>query len=114
GLSDSQVAERAGIDADRVRCLRDGQVDEEALAAVAPVLNLDAASLLKLARNQWRPEDVEEVDGLAQFNTTYGDVTVNAYLAWDPASRAGVAFDTGADCREMLTLARDKGLKIQL
>jgi glyoxylase-like metal-dependent hydrolase (beta-lactamase superfamily II) len=114
GLSDSQIAERTGIDADRVRRLRDGQVDEEALSAVASVLNLDATSLIKLARNQWQSEVVEEIDGLAQFNTTYGDMTVNAYLAWDPVSRAAVAFDTGADCSDMLGLARDKDLTIQL
>ena len=43
-----------------------------------------------------------EIEGLAQFNTTYGDMTVNAYLVWDPAAREAVAFDTGADCSEML------------
>ena len=45
---------------------------------------------------------LEEIDGLAQFNTTYGDMTVNAYLVWDPATREAVAFDTGADCGGML------------
>ena len=33
---------------------------------------------------------------------TYHDMTVNAYLVWDPATREAVAFDTGADCGGML------------
>jgi glyoxylase-like metal-dependent hydrolase (beta-lactamase superfamily II) len=32
-------------------------------------------------------------------------MTVNAYLVWDPASRTAAAFDTGADCSEMLKRA---------
>ncbi len=62
-------------------------------------------SLLKLAEGRWEPEQVEEIEGLAQFNTIFGDMTVNAYLVWDPRAREAVAFDTGADCTAML--ARD-------
>ena len=49
------------------------------------------------------------MEGLSQFNTPFEDMTVNAYLVWDPDSKEGVAFDTGADCdstcsrRSMLT-----------
>ena len=113
-LSDSQLAERAGLDADRVRRLRDGQIDDETLEAVAPVLHLDPVSLKKLARNQWIPEEVKELKGLAQFNTTYGDMTVNAYLAWDPASREAVAFDTGADCTGILDCEKREKLTVKL
>lgn len=114
GISDSQLSERAGVGADRVRQLRDGHFDNETLKAVAPVLGLDASSLIKLARNQWVSETVEEIDGLAQFNTNYGDMTVNAYLVWDPASRKAVAFDTGADCTEMLELVKREKLSVEL
>ncbi|CAN5804534.1 hypothetical protein BH20VER1_BH20VER1_29230 [soil metagenome] len=113
-LCDSQLAERAGVGADRIRRLREGEVDEEAIRAVAPVLELHADSLLKLARNEWQPENVADIEGLAQFNTTYGDMTVNAYLVWDPASREAVAFDTGADCGAMLTRAAVEDLSFRL
>jgi len=80
GISESQLAERTGVSADRLRQLRDGDFDEAAIRAVAPALGLDAESLLKLARKEWQPEKVAPIDGLAQFNTTYEDMTVNAYL----------------------------------
>lgn len=114
GLSDSQMAERAGLSPDRIRQLRDGSFDDDSLAAVAPVLELDPPSLIKLARNEWVPEDVAPIDGLAQFNTNYGDMTVNAYLVWDPASREAAAFDTGADCSEMLKRAAVEDLSFML
>lgn len=114
GVSDSQLAQKAGINAGRVRSLREGQFDDATIRAVAPVLHLNAEALLKLARNQWIPEAVEDIEGLAQFNTPYGDMTVNAYLAWDRASREAVAFDTGADCTEMLNRAGKERLTIKL
>jgi hydroxyacylglutathione hydrolase len=112
GISDSQLAERAGITADRVRKLRAGDFDDDAIERVAPVLKLSAAGLGKLASGKWDP--VAEISGLAQFNTTYHDMTVNAYLVWDPASRDAVAFDTGADCGEMLRRIDQEKLSVRL
>jgi hydroxyacylglutathione hydrolase len=77
-------------------------------------LKLDPASLRKLATGTWSPEAIEVIGGLAQFNTTYGDMTVNAYLIWDPATREAVAFDTGADCRGMLQRIQEEGLTVKL
>jgi len=113
-IADSELAERAGISAERVRQLRDGEFGEDSIAAVAPILGLDAASLIKLARNEWQPEEIAPIDGLAQFNTSYRDMTVNAYLVWDPASRTAAAFDTGADCSEMLKRAAVEDLSFTM
>jgi len=113
GISDSQLAESAGVSADRIRRGRDGEFDDAALKAIAPALGLNSAALIKLARNEWIPEDVPVVAGLAQFNTTYGDMTVNAYLVWDPASRDAIAFDTGADCTEMLRRSSREDLNVK-
>ena len=41
-------------------------------------------------------------------------MTVNSYLAWDTASGAAVAFDTGADCSGMLALLAEKKLTLKL
>ena len=107
GISDSQLAERAAIGVDKIRALRSGEFDAATVERVAPVLKLSSAALSKLASGKW--EAVDEIDGVAQFNTTYHDMTVNAYLVWDPATRDAVAFDTGADCSEMLRrIDRDK------
>jgi hydroxyacylglutathione hydrolase len=112
GISDSQLAERAGVSGDQVRAARSGNFDNETIDRIAPVLKLSSAGLAKLASGKW--EDVEEIDGLAQFNTTYGDMTVNAYLVWDSATREAVAFDTGADCSGMLQRIEREGLKVKL
>ena len=114
GVSDSQLAERSGVRVEKIRKLRDGEFDDNAVERVAPVLKLDAAALRKLAAGKWNPESIGEVEGLAQFNTTYHDVTVNAYLVWDPASREAVTFDTGADCSDMLQRIEKENLSVRL
>ena len=114
GVSDSQLAEKSGVSAELIRKLREGSFQSDAVERVAPLLNLDAAALRKLAEGQWNPEAVKEIAGLAQFNTVYGDMTVNAYLAWDPGSREAVAFDTGADCRGMLERIAAEKLTVKL
>ena len=64
-------------------------------------------------QEKWRPNEFR-IDGLAQFNTPYHDMKVNAYLVWDPASKEAVAFDTGADCAAMLEHSQESGLTIKL
>lgn len=59
----------------------------------------------------WHPNPVD-LDGLAQFTTPFGDITVNAYIIWDAASHHAAAFDTGADCSEMLDFLEKKKLKL--
>ena len=114
GISDSQLAERAGVSSDAVRKIRDGDLAGDEIDRVAPVLKLSAPALRKLAAGTWEPETIGGVDGLAMFNTTYGDMTVNAYLVWDPATRDAVAFDTGADCSAMLKRIADEHVRLKL
>src|SRR5215510_16545403 len=114
GLSDSELAKKAGVDLQTIRKLREGDVDEQALLRVAPVLGLAAGPLCDLAKGEWRPERIDERDGFAQFNTDYHDMAVNAYLVWDPATRVAAAFDTGGDSREILRFAQHRNLDVQL
>ncbi len=113
-FSDSQLAEKSGANADQIRRLRDGDFDEETIRRVAPVLQLDAESLLKLANGTWVPENLGDTRGLAQFNTPYGDMTVNAYLVWDPNTREAVVFDTGADSTAILHRIAKEDLSVML
>jgi hydroxyacylglutathione hydrolase len=114
GISDSQLAERSGVTVEQVRQLRNGDLTGDAVDRVAPVLKLSASALRKLAAGAWNPESVPPIDGLAMFNTAYGDMTVNAYLVWDPATGEAVAFDTGADSSGMLQRIADEKLKVRL
>jgi len=114
GISDSELAKKAGVDLQTIREMRESDFDEAALLRVAPVLDLAAGPLCELAKDEWRPQRIEKRDGFAQFNTRYHDMTVNAYLVWDPASRAAAVFDTGADCTDMLRFANRHKLNVQL
>lgn len=112
-ISDSELARHTGVALGQVRSARDGEFEESTLQAIAPVLALDPGSLVDLAQKKWRPEEIA-LDGLAQFSTRYGDMLVNAYLVWNPETRAAVAFDTGADCSEMLRLATKHELGVNM
>lgn len=112
-LSDSQLAEKAGLSAEAVRGLREGNFDRAAAEKIAPVLGLDADALANLATTDWRPNELT-VEGLAQFNTPYHDMTVNSYLVWDPRSKDAVAFDSGADSSALLEKAKAENLTIDL
>ena len=111
-LADSEVANRARVATDAVQKLREGAWDETTARAVAPVLGLGADALAACGHRGWTPQPVA-LDGLAQFNTVFEDMTVNSYLAWHPASNAAVAFDTGADGTGMLDLLAEKKLKLK-
>ena len=84
------------------------------MLGVAPILGLDRRALCELAKGEWRPENSEELNGLAQFNTDYHGMAVNSYLVWDPAGHVAAVFDTGADCSDMVRFAKRHKLNVQL
>jgi hydroxyacylglutathione hydrolase len=114
GVADSELAKKAGVSVDQLRRIRDGKFDEAALRAIAPVLNLDANALADLGAGKWKPEKLENFDGLAQFSTSYGGMLVNSYLVWDPETKHAAAFDTGADSAEMLKMVTKESLSVKL
>jgi len=114
GISDSELAEKARVGSETIRQMRNGNFEEPVLLSIAPVLGLSGSALCELARGKWRPKKIEECEGLAQFNTDYGGMAVNAYLTWDPVTRVAAAFDTGADSKEMVHFANRHKLNIQL
>jgi hydroxyacylglutathione hydrolase len=112
-FTDAHVAEVAGITPDAVNRLRDGEWNETVARKVAPILGLKAEALADLGNRAWTPSPVS-IEGLAQFNTAFEDMTVNAYLVWDPASKQAVAFDTGSDVSGQLELIAAKNLRVSL
>jgi glyoxylase-like metal-dependent hydrolase (beta-lactamase superfamily II) len=112
-LSESELAEKSGVTAAALGRLRDGEFDRATIDQIAPILQLDAPAIAGLAENRWQPNEVS-LRGLAQFNTPYHDMAVNAYLVWDPASGEAVVFDSGADCSALLEKAEGEGLTINL
>jgi glyoxylase-like metal-dependent hydrolase (beta-lactamase superfamily II) len=114
GISDSELAKKAGVSLQTIRKLREGDFEEQALLSVARVLGLVGKQLCDLAKGEWRPERINERDGFAQFNTAYHDMTVNAYVVWDPRTRVAAVFDTGGDCADMVRFANRHKLNVQL
>ena len=114
GISDSELAKKAGISSQTISKLRDGDFEESALLRVAPILGLNGVALRELANDEWHPKKIEGFDGLQQFNTDYHGMAVNAYLVWDPATRVAAAFDTGGDCSEMVRFAKHHKLDVEL
>jgi hydroxyacylglutathione hydrolase len=112
-LSDEELAEQSGASVEAIQQLHDGQFDRATSDLIAPVLQLDPAALAASAESNWLPYD-SAVEGLAQFTTTYHDMKVNSYLVWDPVCKMAIAFDTGADCSEMLERSRREDLVIKL
>jgi hydroxyacylglutathione hydrolase len=113
GISDSQLAKKARVSPETIRQLREGGFDETALLNIAPALGLNGSALCEVAKGEWRPNKIEDFDGLAQFNTDYDGMAVNAYIVWDPETRAAAAFDTGADSREMVRFANRHRLNVE-
>jgi hydroxyacylglutathione hydrolase len=112
-ISDSELAEKARVSSQKIRQVREGDFDELALLRIAPVLGLAARALCELAKGEWHPKKIDERDGLAQFNTHYHGMAVNAYLVWDPASHEAAVFDTGGDCNEMLRFTNRNKLTVK-
>src|SRR5689334_20419376 len=81
-ISDSELAKKSGVSTETIRKVRDGELDEATLRAVAPVLNLDADALVDLAQGKWKPDAINDFDGLTQFSTSYSGMLVNAYVVW--------------------------------
>ncbi len=113
-ISDSELAEKSGVSREKINDVRGGKIDNEAIERIAPVLKLNAKALVDLATGKWKPDKLENFDGLAQFATNYSGMAVNSYLIWDPTTKDAAAFDTGADCAEMLRLATKQNLSIKL
>src|ERR1041384_2927988 len=112
-LSDEELAKRAEISPGDLQRVKSGDVDEQIIRLVARSVNLGKSTLVESAKKAWYPKPIS-LDGLVQFNTPYHDMTVNSYLVCDPQSEHAIAFDTGADCGDMLKFAKANHLPIKL
>jgi hydroxyacylglutathione hydrolase len=113
GLSDGALALQTGLPIEDIGRLRAGHFNATTARMVAPALGLDARTLVELGQNAYAPRPVGAFDGLEQFNTPFDDMTVNAYLVWDPAAKEAAAFDTGGDCGGMIDRLKSLNLKLR-
>jgi hydroxyacylglutathione hydrolase len=109
-LDDAALAQQSGITVEQLAAAKRGESVEH-LEPLASALGLHAGSLLAMARSEWRPEPVV-LEGLMQFNTPFDDMTVNAYLVYDPVTKQAAAFDTGATAEPLAAAVRERGLTL--
>lgn len=114
GISEEQLCANAGISAGELQALLGGEALTDALRKVAPVLGLGADQLVVCANKTWYPDQPVGLSGFAMANTTFHDMTVNAYVVWDTATRKAVVFDSGADSEPLLEVIRKEGLSVEL
>ncbi len=111
-LDDLALSQRSGVGIPDLQTLRGGEYSSNVASKIAPILGLNVNALTELAESLYAPATVT-LDGLAQFNTPFEDMTVNAYLVWDPASCEAAVFDTGADVSGILSEVHTRGLLVK-
>ncbi len=112
-LSLEDLAERADLSVSEVIRVLDGSPETRLIQKLAFVLNLHGPSLVTLAQEQWAPQPVAPMAGLAMLTTPFSDMTVNAFLIWDPDTREAASFDTGSTCQPMLDCLRQNQLTLK-
>lgn len=112
-ITDADLARRAEVSAEDLAAVKSGQPLDAVLRRVARHLRLSPDKLEELAHKRWYPEQPVFSRGFAAFNTAYGGMTVNSYLAWDPRERIAAAFDTGATAQGMLDVLHAEGLTLR-
>lgn len=112
-ITDEDLAARADISVDDLTAVKGGKVLYGVIRRVARHLNLGPDALEVLAKKAWYPEQPNFPRGFAMYNTVFEDMTVNAYLIWDPRTKQAAAFDTGADCSAMIDTIKHEGLDLR-
>ena len=111
GVGKSAIAERANVERSVIDRILRGEVLEDVIACIAPVLGLSAEKLLISARKEWSPKPVE-LTGLKRFESDFGEMSVNAYIVYEQDSRKAWIFDTGTDCNSLISFIEEDGLKV--
>jgi hydroxyacylglutathione hydrolase len=113
GLGDQELSQKAQLRIEELRVLKSGAGDKSKIGALAQALGLRSDALEASYAKSWYPKDVPAVEGVKQFNSTLLDMTVNAYLVWDPTSKDAAVFDTGADAGELLKFVDAQKLTVK-
>jgi hydroxyacylglutathione hydrolase len=112
-VSDQELSQRAHLSPEEVRSLKKASGTAAGVPALAEALGLGPKALVASYLKSWYPTDVPEIEGVKQFNTPLMDMTVNAYLIWDPETKEAAVFDTGADASELLAFVDSANLTVK-
>tara|TARA_B110000305_G_scaffold233751_1_gene290703 strand:+ start:151 stop:969 length:819 start_codon:yes stop_codon:yes gene_type:complete len=101
-ITTDELSSLSGVSREGILAARKGRGEEADILKIAPHLKLDSAKLLKSFHKAWQPTE-KTIYQLFQTNTLfYEDMTVNAYLIWDKASKKAAIFDTGVNADDLI------------
>jgi hydroxyacylglutathione hydrolase len=112
-VSDQELCQRSGLAPEELHSLKRGSGTATAVPRLAEALGLGPNALTASYSKGWYPTDVPEIEGTKQFNSSLIDMTVNAYLVWDPETKEATIFDTGADASELLAFIDSTRLTVK-
>jgi hydroxyacylglutathione hydrolase len=112
-LGDQELSQRVHLSSEELRSLKSGSGNPAAVTGLAESLGLGPKALAASYSKSWYPADVPVLEGVKQFNTPLLDMTVNAYLVWDPETKEAAIFDTGADASELLAFVTSANLTVK-
>lgn len=114
GLSDADLAKKIGVEEGELEAIKQVKgVDSAKVDKLAKALEIGPRALIAIAEGTYKPTVTEPKTGFLHVNTTYGDMTVNSYLVWDPETKLAAAFDTGADCTPVIEALKKNDLTLQ-
>lgn len=111
GVGKNAMAVRINVEKSQIESVLSGQVDEEVIRLMALQLQLDPRKLICSAHKEWRPSSLR-ICGLKQFNQSYGEMYVNAYVIWEIDSLNAWIFDTGPDHRPICDFLKSHSLRV--
>ena len=111
GIGKNEMAIRLQCEKSDIEKILAGGVNDGLISAMAKELGLDAEKLLSSARKEWCPAPLV-VNGLKQFNLPFGEMMVNAFVAWDGRSKKAWIFDTGPIAKPILSFIQEQELSV--
>ena len=112
GISTDLLSEKSQVSGSKIRDIRKGLFDEQAVEALARCLNLNVNAVMEIGRQNWYPSQPESIKGFELISTPFHAWSVNSFLIWDPKSKRAAAFDTGTDAVSLIHRARSLGLNV--
>ncbi len=110
-IGKSMLAEKSGVRKEKIEAILDGEILEEIINEIAPILNLDTEKLLASAKKEWTP-DLIELKSVKKFESMFGSMSVNAYVVFDRSTKKAWVFDTGTECDSLLSFIEEENLKV--
>ena len=110
-ISKSSIAESVNVERSAIERILKGEVLEDVIIRIAPVLGLDSEKLLISLRKEWSPKPIE-LPGVKRFESEFGEMSVNSYVVFDQDSKKALIFDSGTNCNSLISFIEEDGLKV--